>query len=234
MPPVYTHAIPSIQDVNPNIPAVLAQVDLNRRIAANSDLNRDDLRQAKIVAKTLSLNEAEDPLITRAIVESARLRAKALEDIHAQAEYGAGNINQILANIQQQLAQIGNDVQAVELQVRIGRAETANARIITRNFQLQGGLVLAPLQKTIEGSGLLLAEGLAPTIANRDALRAAFQNFPLANIGDIPPFFIPEIERYQHSHLLLLIAFYNDDFGIIFDDTLPQRCIKFRRFLTAL
>jgi len=148
MPPVYTHAIPSIQDVNPNIPAVLAQVDLNRRIAANSDLNRDDLRQAKIVAKTLSLNEAEDPLITRAIVESARLRAKALEDIHAQAEYGAGNINQILANIQQQLAQIGNDVQAVELQVRIGRAETANARIITRNFQLQGGLVLAPLQKT--------------------------------------------------------------------------------------
>jgi hypothetical protein len=56
MPPVYSHAIPSIQDVNPNIPAVLAQVDVNRRIVANSALNRDNLRQAKIVAKTLCLS----------------------------------------------------------------------------------------------------------------------------------------------------------------------------------
>jgi hypothetical protein len=47
---IYNHA------TNPNIPAVLAQVDLNRCIAANSALNRDDLRQAKIVAKTLSLS----------------------------------------------------------------------------------------------------------------------------------------------------------------------------------
>jgi hypothetical protein len=69
---------------------------------------------------------------------------------------------------------------------------------------------------------LLLAEGLAPTIANRDALQAAFQNVLFANIGDTPPFFIPKMERYQHSHLLLLIAFFNNDFGIIFDNTLPQ------------
>jgi hypothetical protein len=60
---VYTHAIPSIQDVNPNIPAVLAHVDLNRRIAANSALNRDDLRQAKIVAKTLSLSTKDFSMI---------------------------------------------------------------------------------------------------------------------------------------------------------------------------
>lgn len=106
------------------------------------------------------IDEGEDPLITRDVVESTQLRAKALEDIRmytrcrrdpsslypdAQADYGAGNINQILANIQQQLAQIGDTVEAVQSQVRIGRAETANVRIITRNFQLQGGLALAPL-----------------------------------------------------------------------------------------
>jgi hypothetical protein len=81
---------------------------------------------------------------------------------------------------------------------------------------------------------LLLAEGLAPTAANRDALRVAFQNVPPANIGATPPNFIDELERYQHAHVLLLVAFYNDDFGITYDDTLPQRCIKFRKFLTAL
>jgi hypothetical protein len=209
-------------------------------------------------------------------VESARLRAKVLEDIRmytrfhpisihpsslypdAQAEYGAGNINQLLANMQQQLLQIGNDirdvradVRAVELQVRIARAETTNAWITTRNFQIQGGLELAPRQKTvshqncpkflrlaeryqIEGSGLLLAEGLATSVANRDALHVAFQDHPLANIGDVPPFFRPEIELYQHSHILLLIAFYNDNLGITLHDTLPQRHIKLRKFLTEL
>jgi len=86
----------------------------------------------------------------------------------------------------------------------------------------------------IEGSGLLLAEGLAPTIANRDALRVAFQNLPPGGIGHAPSFYIAEIERYQHSHVLLLIAFYNDSFGIMFDDALPQHCIKLRRFLTDL
>lgn len=43
MPPVqvYSHAIPSIHNVNPNLPAIFAQVDLNRHIAANSALNHD-------------------------------------------------------------------------------------------------------------------------------------------------------------------------------------------------
>jgi hypothetical protein len=58
MPPVqvYSYGTLSVQDVNPNIPAILAQVDLNRRIAANSALNRDDLRhwQGKFVVEKLA------------------------------------------------------------------------------------------------------------------------------------------------------------------------------------
>jgi hypothetical protein len=49
----------------------------------------------------------------------------------AQANYGVGNITQILAKIQQQLAQIGDTIEVVQSKVRIGRAETVNARIIT-------------------------------------------------------------------------------------------------------
>jgi hypothetical protein len=66
-----------------------------------------------------------------------------LEDIHmytrccsplcpdTQANYGVGNIKQILAKIQQQLAQIGDTIEVVQSKVRIGCAETVNTRIIT-------------------------------------------------------------------------------------------------------
>ena len=64
-------------------------------------------------------------------------------------------------------------------------------------------------------------------------------NFQLplfSNIGDTPHFSSPRSNAtrtptYSYS---LHSTVYNDDFGIIFDDTLPQRCIKFRRFLTVL
>ena len=48
-----------------------------------------------------------------------------------QADYGVGNIKQILAKIQQQLAQIGDTIEVVQSKVWIGRAETVNTRIIT-------------------------------------------------------------------------------------------------------
>jgi hypothetical protein len=64
-------------------------------------------------------------------------------------------MQQQMVDMQQQMAQIDNNVQMVGLQVRIGRAETANARIITRNSHLQGDLVLAPLQKTVSHQNCL-------------------------------------------------------------------------------
>ena len=51
-----SYAIISVQDVNSNLLAILAQVDLNRRVAANSALNRDDLRQEKFVATIPALS----------------------------------------------------------------------------------------------------------------------------------------------------------------------------------
>jgi hypothetical protein len=54
---------------------------------------------------------------------------------------------------------------------------------------------------------------------------------PVPNVGDTPPAFNPKIEEYSHFHILGLIVFYNDDFGIALVDTLPTRIQKVRRFL---
>jgi hypothetical protein len=105
----------------------------------------------------LFIDEDEDPLITKDVVESTRLWAKDLEDIRmyarcrpdpsslypdAQADYGAGNINRIPANIQHQLAQIGETVEVVQSQVlTIGRAEhQENGRYLCRLHKSNGRL----------------------------------------------------------------------------------------------
>ena len=49
----YQFNIPSVQNRNPALPAVLGQVDLNRAIAAGDAIDRDNLIHAKAVATAL-------------------------------------------------------------------------------------------------------------------------------------------------------------------------------------
>jgi hypothetical protein len=52
-------------------------------------------------------------------------------------------------------------------------------------------------------------------------------------IGSTPPDFINNGADYQLSDIISLIVFYNEDFGIVVGDTIPQCVEKLRRFLTT-
>jgi hypothetical protein len=76
------------------------------------------------------------------------------------------------------------------------------------------------------GHGLELARAVNP---NRQQLFAPAQ---LPAVGTTPPNFDEDLPNYRHMHILNLIIFYNDDFGIQHADTIGTRIDKFRRFLT--
>jgi len=102
---------------------------------------------------------------------------------------------------------------------------------VSRNAQRRAPHPYFPLQKSIAGDGLALAQAVAHNVATRNAL------VPLAQIpllGDIPPNFNHNLPSYNHNDILRLIIFYNDDFGMVQGDTLPSRIDSFRRFLSEI
>jgi hypothetical protein len=65
-PPTFPHAIPSIHQKNPhNIPAILANLDLNRGVQAGDDLNYEEVIHANAVATALKGIQGELELRTR-------------------------------------------------------------------------------------------------------------------------------------------------------------------------
>jgi len=46
-----------------------------------------------------------------------------------------------------------------------------------------------------------------------------------------PPQFDPRVEAYWHLDILKMIVFYDDNFGIVAQDDLLERMLKFRAFL---
>jgi len=52
-PPTYFNNIPSLHESMAGVPAVLGNLDLNRGIQAGAAIDRDNLLQAKCVAKSL-------------------------------------------------------------------------------------------------------------------------------------------------------------------------------------
>jgi hypothetical protein len=65
----------------------------------------------------------------------------------------------------------------------------------------------------------------------REAIGAPSQ---VPGIETTPPNFNPNLSTYQHIDILNLIIFYNEDFGIVPNDSLGARIQKFHRFLTEL
>jgi hypothetical protein len=64
------------------------------------------------------------------------------------------------------------------------------------------------------------------------SLPADAQNFhPNAVIGDVPQGWDGHIAAFQHIHILRLVIFYNDDFGIVMNDKIPSRREKLRTWL---
>ena len=58
-PPSFLHDIPSIHQKNPAIPAVLANLDLNRGVVAGDPLNYEEVVHAKAVVTALNGYQGE-------------------------------------------------------------------------------------------------------------------------------------------------------------------------------
>ncbi|KAF8065308.1 hypothetical protein FPV67DRAFT_1782240 [Lyophyllum atratum] len=236
----YMHPIPSVRQVNPTLPGILGNVDLNRAIAADSPIAPEDLTHAKAVATTLKGIEesGQNPAVARAAVQSAELRVRAVEGAHAAAQYAPLNLQETLAQILQRLDTISERVETISEtleevrdanttntgKISLIAATTHNHRVIGRNMRTLPDHC-EPLQKTIPGDGV--ARALAVT--RRRGLVAPPQP---AAIGDVPAAFNPRIADYTRDDIANLIIFYNDDFVILPDDSEGTRRDKFRSFLS--
>jgi hypothetical protein len=77
--------------------------------------------------------------------------------LDAAVEYCPQNIFHALQQINQRLGNVDNSLQNIDNHVKIGLAQTANLRIVSRNTRLQAPLQLLPLQKTVSPVQLLLS-----------------------------------------------------------------------------
>ncbi|KAF8901402.1 hypothetical protein CPB84DRAFT_1777781 [Gymnopilus junonius] len=246
--PTYAHAIPSLSETIPTLPA-LGDLDINRAIAANAPIDRANLTNAKVVAKAMkaTFESAVNPGVTEEMVETAELRLRAVEGAHTAAKYSPPGLMTGIAAILQRLDQIDqrldtidgrldgidqhldgidNRLHTVEDDVKLTKAITLNHRIIARNEESQP--VCQPLYKTVEGSGHDRARELTSR-ADRRALNAPA--VPPA-IGTLPPNFENNITAYTTKDISQIISFYNQDFGITVDDSEPTRRTKLIKFLT--
>lgn len=89
----------------------------------------------------------------------------------------------------------------------------------------------------VVGSGLLLAVQVNPAGNMLPPVLAAQVDaapLPPAAVGQAPPFYDANIDAYQHGNILLLIDFYNDNFGVVVGDSLVQRKLKLCTWMMAL
>ncbi|KAK0477310.1 hypothetical protein IW261DRAFT_1285824, partial [Armillaria novae-zelandiae] len=82
-------------------------------------------------------------------------------------------------------------------------------------------------QKTPD-SGLNLAQEVHPATVNETDLK---DTSPAPSIGSTPNF-DGRIAKYSNEDILKMIIFYNDKFGIVRNDNLPERIDKFHLFLS--
>jgi len=158
--------------------------------------------------------------LTEEVVESAERRADVLGIVHAQSEYMPATMTNNLQDIHQQLntlPEIRQELRDLNIRVKTAQAETPNALIRLRNRFIFPEAISA-VQKTVPGSGLVLARTQAPDQVTETAINDfADQNpeFANADIGSIPAFFNATIDGYQHLDCLKLTLFYNEDMGIV-------------------
>ncbi|KAF8507930.1 hypothetical protein JB92DRAFT_2832592 [Gautieria morchelliformis] len=191
--------------------------------AAGEPLDGNAVIEAEDTVQTLVLSQKHWPqVIQDDVVETAKNRAHLLRQMHATTQFGHPAIDHpgLHQFLQQQFDQIN---QRFDQQ----QAITQNIRIVARN-QRSLDSPLLPLQKYIPGDGNALAQGLASTPAQVQAVQI-FQ--PNGNIGAVMPNFNPQVDAYGHVDVLHLIIFYNDNFGIAYGDQLPQRKHKIRTWL---
>ncbi|TDL25152.1 hypothetical protein BD410DRAFT_784980 [Rickenella mellea] len=242
------HDIPSLHAVTQGaVPAQIANVDLNRHIAAGNAIDPNNLEHARIVARFLRtlLDAGANAAITPAIAESAELRAAAIEGAHVFSAYTPINIAQMLQalqnNLQNGLQNVRQDFQdrLQELNGQINSrftevmAVSRNNGIISFNRSTTAQYY-RPLRKTAQGHGAALVRHLFTGVQGVPPhhLNDPPQN-QIAVVGTTPAFFHNGFSTYTRVDIIKLIVFYNDDFGIVLNENVGQCVNKLHIFLTS-
>ncbi|KAF8886348.1 hypothetical protein BD779DRAFT_1471205 [Infundibulicybe gibba] len=229
----YSYNIFSIRDMNAGFPTTLGGMDLSLRITAGDPVFLRDLVHANAVAAMLEVHRAMGhPFVTKELVVSAALRARAVEAAHWAATY-TPNLAQRLQNINNRLDTAVARLQKQEEILEVLMAHHENMRVMARNSRGPHNQY-KPLQKTTPGNGVFLAKAVSQGLdAVTQRAITVRPNTPPA-IGAVPPNFNPDINSYSDRDILNLIVFYNDNFEILPSDALRTRIEKFQRFLTVL
>ncbi|KAF9038841.1 hypothetical protein BDZ89DRAFT_982253 [Hymenopellis radicata] len=226
----YLHDIPSIQEIHPTLPAVLGSIDLNRRQDEGDNIAPNDVRHAKAVAKALcAIQESgQNAIVTPQVVLDADMRRLTVESAYSTSVYAPANMQQNMVAILAQLQQMNQRFDQMNQNFEAVQATANNGRILSRNSRLQRSVAFSPLEKTRTGSGLQRALGLRPL---NIALQLA-DIIPAPRVGETPPQFQGGLASYTNAEILRMIVFYNDDFGIVLNDSLAMRIDKFRSYLS--
>ena len=151
-------------------------------------------------------------------------------------------------NLLQALTQIDNRLKGIEQGMRMNVAQKCNMRIVNQNRRLQLPDQFRALQKTV--SATVAPSPYIITLCSQNPGYGRDKALPLTNVldaagrhaqfppngvasatGSIPPQFDPRVEAYGHLDILKMIVFYDDNFGIVAQDDLVERMLKFRAFL---
>ncbi|KAF8163405.1 hypothetical protein B0H34DRAFT_856899 [Crassisporium funariophilum] len=241
--PNYAHDIPSVRAVNPGLPAALGNLDLNRGIRAGTPLEPLNLSQAKLVAKGLQAahDYGMDNRVTAAVAESAALRATAVEAAHALGTYAPVDIGQALGRLARQMErtndrldemheQFTEQLERTNARLDVIVAVSHNTRLIASNYRAAVARQYVPLYKTVPGNGLQLALTAFGNVPGLQQLLVAPAQEPV--IGTTPPDYDQNYTTYNRADFVRLIIFYNQDFGIVRGNTIPECTEKLHTFFT--
>jgi len=203
------------------------------------------------------VDKYQDPNVTPALLNTAINRATVLRQLEVNMLYPmmfniagvrnqsieqqSANINQQLGELRNQMQQVSQHLQRTDRELERQKAHAENFRILMYNRLVGVELGFKPRLKEVPGLGLDLAlerAGIAvpAQLFQQQAMIAAGQPVPIPNVGEAPPFWSRDlaIDKFSDEHILMLISFYNEDFGIKAVDGLGVRIKKFRSWFMAL
>ncbi|KAJ7016925.1 hypothetical protein C8F04DRAFT_1158877 [Mycena alexandri] len=213
-------ALPSVATAHPAIPANLVQAfGLDNTLAQGAVITTQAVQEADALVQSLQANKSLHPEFTADVVQTANDRAHMLSKIHAEVAFNDPNtLQNILATLQR--------LEASQARVE---ARLENAGIVKRNrLQLSnnsGSTVYIARRKQVAGDGLALATAVAPA----NVVVPALQGNSVVGAAFNPTI---DVHTLNHAPILSLIRFYNEDFGITLQDTVPIRVQKVTNWLT--
>ncbi|KAK0185624.1 hypothetical protein F5146DRAFT_1005600 [Armillaria mellea] len=211
----------------PEFPQNINGLDTTGGIGENDTITRDHIEYARKVVTAIrgyfasspcDLDQKHEAMLIvemyQVAVESAYSNATV---VHNCAPMACQNVIKELKDKIQKIECRMARLCLLEAKVAKAQASADNAQILSRNSHLQYPALYFPLKKTIPDSGLQLAQAVCPGNVNANILAARVTH----SIGSLPQNFDEKISMYSEEQILMMIIFYNKNFGIGAADSLP-------------